>query len=173
MSLAFIQTTNRRRALGVLGVLGATALFADSAAQDTAAKRRKKRRRRRRSDTSDPEMWVDVQPDQVWNDLDSSTQFASERHVVDLSNFTEIKLMALVRTAGTGMLRIDWEINPSQNDFATLVGSIDLSTTGVKQTDYVSIPSEARGLINIVAAAAGGSGKDNSPETRGVAVMVR
>jgi hypothetical protein len=119
------------------------------------------------------EMWVDVQPDQTWTNLGGSTQFGSERHVVDLSNFTEIKVMALVPTAGQGALRVDWEIDPANNDFATLVGAIDLSTTGVQQTAYAAIPSEARGLINIVAAAAGGSGSGNSPETRGVAIMVR
>ena len=118
-------------------------------------------------------MWVDVQTEQTWTNLGSSSLFGSLRHVVDLSNFTEIKLMGLVSTAGTGELRVDWEINPNQNDFATLVESIDLSTTGVKQTAYVGIPSEARGLINIVAAAAGGSGSGNSPVTRGVALMVR
>jgi hypothetical protein len=125
------------------------------------------------SGSGSSEMWVDVQPDQTWTDLGSSSQFGSERHVVDLSNFTEIKMMCLVHTAGTGELSVDWEINPSNNSFATLVGSIDLSATGAYQTAYAVIPADARGLINIAARASGGSGNGNSPETRGVAIMVR
>ena len=119
-------------------------------------------------------MWVDVQPDQVWSDLGSSSQFGSERHVVDLTGFTAVKLMANVTTAGsTGSeLRVDWEIDPAEAGFATLVGFIDLSTAGVVSTDWVTIPSEARTVVDIAAVAAGGNGKE-SPETRGVAIMVQ
>lgn len=171
---ALTGTRSRRVTLGaVLAGPAVAASHAPSFANRTKQQKKRKKHKRRKRASSQPEMWVDVQPEQVWTQLGSSSQFGSMRHVVDLSNFTEIKMMGMVATAGSGELRIDWEINPSQNDFATLVGTIDLSTTGVKQTSYVEIPSEAQGLINIVAAAAGGSGSDNDPEVRGVAIMVR
>lgn len=117
------------------------------------------------------EMWVGVEVDFTWSNLGASSAQASEQQVVNLSNFTEIKVMCSVETAGVGMLRIVWQV--PAGGFATLVSSIDLSSTGTRETSYAAIPAGAKGLIKIAAFAANGTGTGNSPRVRGVSIMVR
>jgi hypothetical protein len=125
-------------------------------------------------DALQPEMWVLVNSDYSWTDLGASTANSGTFHVVDVSNFTQVKVVCYVSTAGSAGSTMTVAFQTSGGGFAALSPSTDISTTGTQETSYANIPGAAISLgpIRIVARASGGDGAAD-PHLQGIAIMLR
>lgn len=104
---------------------------------------------------------VGLHPSQTFTNLSAGGQGLSA-HPVDLADYSEVRLVVNVLTAGTtGRLKIVYEVDMSATDIDLTTEFIDLSTTGVKATDWEPIPSGAKIPVFIQAKGYNGNGSEN------------
>lgn len=81
-------------------------------------------------------MWALVATSQTWTNLGGSTTFAGEYYVVDLTNFTQVKSLCYVETAGSSGTIMTISYQEDGGGFAALTDSIAIDSTGKQESDY-------------------------------------
>jgi hypothetical protein len=120
------------------------------------------------------EMWVEIDPLQNFGEIDTTGTPTSQVATVDLTNFTQVKLLCNVTDpANVSMLYAQYSLDGSS--WLGFGIPVSISSSGLKQSSYGNIPEAAQALVQVRALARMnfGSTVPQSFQANGIAIMVR